>query len=118
MFKYPDREKPVRGEMNMTDVVASDAYPRVPTEYDSPASVVASTTGFHRQGGLTMSATQQSNSTDSVVLDQLPTFELTYLYDDDENPSEVTVFTDGETTIATNWITVDRQHAVPLEDVR
>jgi hypothetical protein len=50
-------------------------------------------------------------------LDSLPTFELAYLFDDEDDPETVTVFRDEEAHVTTNWITVDRTHAVPLEDV-
>lgn len=51
--------------------------------------------------------------------DSLPTFDLTFRYDDVENPAELTVFPaaeqeDGTTT----WLTIDLEHAVSLETVR
>jgi hypothetical protein len=47
-----------------------------------------------------------------------PEFELECLYDDSENPSELTVFCPEEGKLTTEWITVDRGTAVPLESVR
>ena len=49
-------------------------------------------------------------------LENLPTFELACLFDDEEDPKTVTVFCDGE-HVTTSWITVDRTHAVPLEEI-
>lgn len=56
---------------------------------------------------------------DSAGLDQYPTFELCYLYDDAEDPEEVTVFApDTAGDPSTRWITVHATDAIPLEDVR
>lgn len=60
----------------------------------------------------------QAGSADGSALHELPDYELEYLFDDDEEPTEVTVFVDNATDLSTNWITVDADHAVPLEDVR
>ena len=55
----------------------------------------------------------------TTALEELPDFDLSYLYDDSEEPTEVTVFPgDCGDELATNWITVDAGHAVPLEDIR
>lgn len=65
-----------------------------------------------------MSAIERRNSTDGT-LDELPQFELAYLFDDEDHPSEVTIFEDeSEERIVTRWITMDRDHAVSLETVR
>ena len=67
----------------------------------------------------TMSAIEHTPSTDGATLEELPAFELTYLYDDDDNPTEVTVFLAGtDDGLATQWLTIDREHAVPLESVQ
>ena len=65
-----------------------------------------------------MSATD-SRKRPSGQLGRLPEFDLSFLYDDDDEPAEVTVFPArlGE-DLATNWITIDYPHAVPLERVR
>ena len=45
-------------------------------------------------------------------------FDLKCLYDDMENPSEITVFTPEGAATATEWITIDRTQAVPLSQIR
>lgn len=51
--------------------------------------------------------------------DALPSFDLTFRYDDATDPAELTVFPAGETDERTTaWLTVDVEHAVPLETVR
>ncbi|MFB6130690.1 MAG: hypothetical protein ABEJ28_07720 [Salinigranum sp.] len=47
-----------------------------------------------------------------------PSFDLAFLFDEDEHPSEVTVYVDDAKKLATNWMTVDIEHAVSLEEVR
>ena len=59
-----------------------------------------------------------TTAADDATLHKLPTFDLEYLFDDDEDPSEVTVFVDNAADLSTNWITIDAAHTVPLEDVR
>jgi hypothetical protein len=44
--------------------------------------------------------------------------DLQHLYDDAENPSEVTIFSPGSERFPTEWITVDRTTAVSLSDAR
>lgn len=58
--------------------------------------------------------------TDGEVPDEeLPAFDLECMYDDWEDPAEVTVFsTADEDSLYTAWLTVDRAHAVPLASVR
>ncbi|ELZ31118.1 hypothetical protein C474_09794 [Halogeometricum pallidum JCM 14848] len=50
--------------------------------------------------------------------DDAPDVELECLYDDRTNPSELTIFSPGERTLATQWITVDRSVARSLDSVR
>lgn len=53
-----------------------------------------------------------------MALTESPDFELECLFDDMENPTEVTVFfPEGERT-ATEWITADETVAVPVDDLR
>jgi hypothetical protein len=53
------------------------------------------------------------------LVEQLPTFELECMYDDWDDPSEVTIFsTDDEDSLYTAWLTIDRDSAVPLDEVR
>lgn len=57
-------------------------------------------------------------SQDGEPLAASPDFELECLFDDMENPSEVTVFyPEGERT-ATEWITVGKSNAVSLSEIR
>jgi hypothetical protein len=65
-----------------------------------------------------MSAIEPSTQSQQTHLEELPQFDLEYLFDDDDDPTEVTVFSDDPESLSTQWITVDRQHAVPLEEVR
>lgn len=66
-----------------------------------------------------MSAIEHTNSAGSTKLDELPEFELTYRYDDDESPTEVTLFEDDSTTDrTTRWLTVSYADTVALELVR
>lgn len=52
-------------------------------------------------------------------LDNHPEFELSFLYDDADDPTEVTVFPgDDETELSTQWISMDITHTVPIEDAR
>ena len=56
--------------------------------------------------------------TNEDALTEEPNFELECLYDDMDNPEEVTIFTpDGEAT-ASEWITVDRDSAVAVTEIR
>jgi hypothetical protein len=65
-----------------------------------------------------MSAIEPSNRSQCVNLEELPQFDLEYLFDDDDSPTEVTIFADDPEVLSTQWITVDRSCAVPLEEVR
>lgn len=51
------------------------------------------------------------------ALDALPTFALSFGVDDDDAPTQVTVYADDIDEIATHWITIDAAHAVPLDTV-
>lgn len=52
-------------------------------------------------------------------LDELPEFELCFLFDDQDHPSEVTIFHPGvDERCATRWLTADASVAVPLDEVR
>lgn len=59
------------------------------------------------------------SSTEDVVVDAaaLPTFDLDYGMDDPDEPTSVTVFDPDAEDASTTWLTMDRRHAVPLEDV-
>lgn len=52
-------------------------------------------------------------------LETLPTFELEYSYDDPEDPSQITVFPESiKYDLSTNWITIDKDSAVSIEELR
>ena len=54
-----------------------------------------------------------------VPFERLPEFDLECMYDDWDDPSEVTVFsTDERDSLCSAWLTVDRDHAEPLSSVR
>lgn len=65
-----------------------------------------------------MSALEPTSTNETANLEELPTFDLRYLYDDTETPSELTIFSPDMETLTTSWITIDASHAVPLEDIR
>lgn len=66
-----------------------------------------------------MSATEQPAPELAIELVELPRFDLSYLFDNEDEPTEVTIFPESnEYDISTNWITADVGCAVPLEDVR
>lgn len=66
-----------------------------------------------------MSVSNRTRQLDATVpLDDFPSFDLGCLFDDRDDPSEVTVYPGSNAhDISTNWITMDLDHAVPLEDV-
>lgn len=45
-----------------------------------------------------------------------PSFELTYAFDDSDEPTEVTVFPADRDDVTTTWISIDFDHAVDLRD--
>ncbi|WP_435063212.1 DUF7511 domain-containing protein [Halobaculum sp. EA56] len=49
-------------------------------------------------------------------LEELPEFDLRYLFDDGERPSSVTVY--APESLETTWITVDADVAVSLDELR
>lgn len=66
-----------------------------------------------------MSAIGHTDDRNRAELDELPEFELSYLFDDQDDPTEVTIFIPGvEERSATQWLTIDSSHAVSLETVR
>ncbi|EMA19854.1 MULTISPECIES: DUF7511 domain-containing protein [Haloarcula] len=63
-----------------------------------------------------MSATTSPLS--DTDLDETPEFELDCLYDDPENPSELTIFPSDCQQSVTEWVTADRSATVSLEELR
>lgn len=54
-----------------------------------------------------------------IDLERLPTFGLSYLFDDEERPSQVTLYpVSPESDLMSEWLTADVADAVSLEDVR
>lgn len=64
-----------------------------------------------------MSASDESFNA-SVELEESPKFELECLFDDVDNPSELTIFSPDGTHTATEWITVERAAAVSIDELR
>ncbi|SEO04952.1 hypothetical protein SAMN05216388_1007147 [Halorientalis persicus] len=66
-----------------------------------------------------MSVVDRAAETEEGQFDQLPEFELECMYDDWDDPTEVTIFStaDGD-SLYTAWLTADRDHAVSLADLR
>lgn len=65
-----------------------------------------------------MSATDNRPSTEPGNEDP-PTFELSYRFDDLQNPTEVTVFPgDSDESNTEQWITIENGYALPIEEVR
>lgn len=65
-----------------------------------------------------MSVTE-STTTGGTDLKRLPEFGLSYLFDDDERPNEVTLYPKApESDLMTEWLTAGVADAVSLEDVR
>ena len=66
-----------------------------------------------------MSAIGQIDDTNSAELDELPEFELCFLFDDQDDPDQVTIFRPGaDERSATRWLTIDSDHAVSLDRIR
>jgi len=66
-----------------------------------------------------MSVANRSEQAEEIPFDQLPAFELECMYDDWDDPSEVTVFsTADDDSLYTAWLTVEREHAVSLTEIR
>ncbi|MFU1781007.1 hypothetical protein ACM16X_06485 [Haloarcula japonica] len=63
-----------------------------------------------------MSATTSPLS--DTDLNETPEFELDCLYDDPENPSELTIFPSDRQQSVTEWVTADRSATVSLEKLR
>lgn len=65
-----------------------------------------------------MSAMERRDD-DGSALEEYPEFGLSYLLDDEDDPSEVTIFPgEGAEDLATEWVSVDVDAAVALEDAR
>ena len=66
-----------------------------------------------------MSATEHTPHPPTIELEEFPRFELSCLFDSEDEPTEVTVFPESnDFDISTNWITVDVSWAIPLDQVQ
>lgn len=64
-----------------------------------------------------MSATSPPPSAPREV-DEPPDFELSHRFDDPDDPSEVTVFSDSDEGSTTRWLSIGTGYALPLEEIR
>jgi len=55
--------------------------------------------------------TSQNQATD------LPSFDLVCAYDDEERPTEVTIYSSDTDEITTHWITIEKDYAWDLMNV-
>lgn len=66
-----------------------------------------------------MSVVDRSEQAEALPVEELPEFELECMYDDWDDPSDVTIFsTDDEDSLYTAWLTIDETHAVGLDEIR
>ena len=49
-------------------------------------------------------------------MDELPSFELDYGFDDPDEPTEVTIFAPDAELVTTTWLSMDANFAVSIED--
>ncbi|MFB6300825.1 MAG: hypothetical protein ABEH65_11235 [Halobacteriales archaeon] len=61
--------------------------------------------------------TNHDTSQVSIPLEAFPQFGLDVLFDDHEDPQEVTIFSPDEAEITTHWITARVEDAVPLDEI-
>ncbi len=61
--------------------------------------------------------TNHDTSQLAIHRDNLPWFQLDALFDDHEDPQEVTIFSPDEAEITTHWITARIEDTVPLDEV-
>ncbi|WP_284014492.1 hypothetical protein [Halobaculum litoreum] len=63
-----------------------------------------------------MHTNDRRTSLEGERLEDLPEFELRYLFDDGERPSSVTIY--APESLETTWITADADVAESLDDLR
>ena len=56
-------------------------------------------------------------NTSQDLATELPSFDLIWAYDDEERPTEVTIYSDEQDEITTHWITIEEDYAWDLENV-
>lgn len=65
-----------------------------------------------------MSVTEPT-ADEGSVLEELPRFGLSYLFDDETHPNEVTLYPEAaDADLLTEWLTASVDDAIPLEKVR
>lgn len=66
---------------------------------------------------IAMTNTHSTESPSAPVLGAYPTFELEYYLDDNELPKKVIICgTESTGQIATEWLAMDLNHAIPIEE--
>ncbi|MFC7071281.1 hypothetical protein [Halobaculum lipolyticum] len=63
-----------------------------------------------------MHTSDRRASLEGERLEDLPEFDLRYLFDDGERPSSVTIY--APESLETTWITADADVAMPLDELR
>lgn len=65
-----------------------------------------------------MSTTIERPNTPSFEPTDPPEFDLEFLVDEENDPTELTVFSSHADDITTHWITVNIEAAIPIQDGR
>lgn len=58
------------------------------------------------------------NGDHAEQVDALPVFDLSWDVDDADDPTYITVFAECRSENVTQWISIEKRHAVALDDVR
>lgn len=59
-----------------------------------------------------------SNTTDSNRESiAFPAFDLSCAFDDKENPTQVTIYSEADDERTTRWISIDVEHAIDVADI-
>lgn len=59
-----------------------------------------------------------TTTTTQTELTRVPDLDLNHLFDDQENPSELTIYAPRTDDITTHWLTSDIESAVPVDTMR
>lgn len=60
-----------------------------------------------------------ASTADGVPVHELPAFELRWRFDDEDAPTEVTVFSPADgADVTTAWLTMDVDHAVRVDEIQ
>lgn len=63
-------------------------------------------------------STQEETTSTQEILSSYPVFDLEYAFDQKEEPQEVTIHEPDADKMVSNWITMDVDTAVKVENVR